>query len=232
MVVDDFVSFYKVNPADISLIYNGIDLNKFKPAIRNDLRGDLRKELHIGDDQVLFLFLSYTLRKKGIYPLIEAAAILDKRRRGRFKIVVVGKEPKRSIREKVYEHGLAETVLFHGPTKNPLLYFANSDVFVLPTYYDTCSLVTIEAMACGVPVITSECNGAAGIIDSGVDGHVIRHPPDPASLAQVMEVYFSGAKLLEMSDRAAEKAQAYSLAANHEAVIKVCEEAALAKKHR
>lgn len=232
MVVDDFVSFYNIKPADVSLIYNGIDLGKFHPGIRADFRGGLRKELNVADDQVLFLFLSYTLRKKGIYPLIEAAAILDKRHRGRFKIVVVGKEPERSIQEKVHGYGLAETVLFHGPTKNPLLYFANSDVFVLPTYYDTCSLVTIEAMACGVPVITSECNGAAGIIDSGVDGHVIKHPPDPESLARVMEVYLSHLKLLEMSERAAEKAQAYSLAANHEAVIKVCEEAAQVMNNR
>lgn len=228
MVVDDFVSFYKIKPADVSLIYNGIDLGKFHPGIRADCRGGLRKELNVADDQVLFLFLSYTLRKKGIYPLIEAAAILDERHRGRFKIVVVGKEPERSIQEKVHEYGLAETVLFHGPTKNPLLYFANSDVFVLPTYYDTCSLVTIEAMACGLPVITTEYNGAAGIIDPGVDGHVIGHPPDPQELAHTMKEYFSEAMLLEMSKKAAEKAQGYSLNANHESVIKVCEEAAQA----
>jgi len=232
MVVDDFVSFYKIKPADVCLIYNGIDLGKFHPDIRADFRGGLRKELNVADDQVLFLFLSYTLRKKGIYPLIEAAAILDKRCRGRFKIVVVGKEPERRIQEKVDEHGLTETVLFHGPTKNPLLYFANSDVFVLPTYYDTCSLVTIEAMACGLPVITTEYNGAAGIIDSGVDGHVIKHPPDPEELSGAMDVYFSHVKLQEMSEMATGKAQAYSLTANHEAVIKVCEEAAQTMGHR
>ena len=232
MVVDDFVSFYKVKPADISLIYNGIDLARFNPGIRAEFRGELRKKLGITDDQVVFLFLSYTLRKKGIYPLIEAAAILGARHKGRFKIVVVGKETERGIQKKIYENNLTEVVFFHGPTKHPLLYFANADVFVLPTYYDTCSLVTIEAMACGLPVITSEYNGAAGIIDSGVDGHVITHPPDPNELAHVMGVYFSQAKLMEMSKRAAEKAQAYSLTANHEAVIKVCEEAAQAMKNR
>lgn len=226
MVVDDFVSCYGVKPADISLIYNGIDLAKFNPGIRAECRGDLRKELNISDDEVMFLFLSYTLRKKGIFPLIEAAAILRERHKGKFKIVIVGKEPGRGIRNKVCEYGLAEVVLFHGPTKNPLPYFANADVFVLPTYYDTCSLVTIEAMACGLPVITSEYNGAAGIIDPGVDGHVIKHPPDPEELAQVMNVYFSRTRLQEMSEKAAGKAQAYSLTANHEAVIKVCEEAA------
>lgn len=232
MVVDDFVSCYRVKPGDISLIYNGIDLAKFNPGIRAELRGELRKELNIADDQVMFLFLSYTLRKKGIFPLIEAAAILHARHKGKFKIVIVGKKPQQSVLGMVSKHGLSETLLFHGPTKNPLLYFANADVFVLPTYYDTCSLVTIEAMACGLPVITSECNGAAGIIDSGVDGHVIKHPPDSEELAQAMGVYFSHAKLQEMSQRATEKAQAYSLTANHEAVIKVCEDAAQAMRNK
>lgn len=232
MVVDDLVSCYKIKPTDISLIYNGIDLGKFNPGIRTLYGGDLRKKLDITDDQVVFLFLSYTLRKKGIFPLIEAAAILYEQYKDKFKIVVVGKEPGRSVRGKVNEYGLADVVLFPGPTKNPMLYFANADVFVLPTYYDTCSLVTIEAMACGLPVITTEYNGAAGIIDAGIDGHVIRHPPDPKELAGVMAVYFSHVKLQEMSKRAVEKAQAYSLTANHDAVIKVCEEAAQTMKNR
>lgn len=231
MVVDDFVIRYKVNADDVSLIYNGIDLGKFNPGVRAQYRGDLRKKLNVADDEVLFLFLSYTLRKKGIFPLIESAAILNTNHKGKFKIVVVGKEPGQSIQKQIDVYGLAESVIFHGPTKNPLLYFANADVFVLPTYYDTCSLVTIEAMACGLPVITSEFNGAAGIIDSGVDGHVVSHPPEPEELASAMNVYLSPVKLMEMSEMAADKAKMYSLAANHEAVINVCEEAAQVTKN-
>lgn len=231
MVVDDFISRYKIKAGDVSLIYNGIDLGKFNPGVRAQYRGDLRKKLNVADGEVLFLFLSYTLRKKGIFPLIEAAAILNEKHKGKFKIVVVGKEPGQSIRNKIDAYGLAKSVIFHGPTKNPLLYFANADVFVLPTYYDTCSLVTIEAMACALPVITSEYNGAAGIIDSGVDGHVVSHPPEPEELASAMKVYFSYAKLMEMSEKAAGKARGYSLTANHEAVIKVCEEAAQTMKN-
>lgn len=231
MVVDDFISRFKIKAIDVSLIYNGIDLGKFNPGVRAQYRGDLRRKLNVADDEFLFLFLSYTLRKKGIFPLIEAAAILNENHKGKFKIVVVGKEPGQSIREKIDEYGLAESVIFHGPTKNPLLYFANADVFVLPTYYDTCSLVTIEAMACGLPVITTEYNGAAGIIDPGVDGHVISHPPEAKEIASAMGVYFSTAKLMEMSERATKKAKVYSLTANHEAVIRVCEEAAQTMKN-
>ncbi|MGV1098499.1 glycosyltransferase family 4 protein [Thiovibrio sp. JS02] len=229
MVVDDIAAYFKFPKDQISLIYNGIDLDRFNVGLRNRLRGELRKRIDAADDQVVFLFLSYTLRKKGIFPLIDAAAILNERYKGKFKILVVGKEPQRSIREAVRKGALAETILFHGPTKTPEVYFANADVFVLPTYYDTCSLVTIEAMACGLPVITTEYNGAAGIIDSGRDGHVVKHPPSPEELVKVMAVYLSSDNLSGMSALAARKAQKFSLAANHEAVIKVCEEVASAK---
>lgn len=228
MVVDDFISCYETQAADISLIYNGIDLDKFNPRIRDKFRGDLRRELNITDDQVVFLFLSYTLRKKGILPLIEAAAVLQENHKEKFKVVVVGKKPQKSIIKKVRQYGLEDVVLFHGPTKTPEVYFANADVFVLPTYYDTCSLVTIEAMACGLPVITTVYNGASGIISSGEDGHIIGHPPSAKELVQDMTVYFSPENLQEMSAKAARKAQRYSLTANHEAVIKVCEEVAQA----
>lgn len=228
MVVDDIVAYFKFPKEQISLIYNGIDLSRFNIGLRSRLRGELRRRISVGDDQVVFLFLSYTLRKKGIFPLIDAAAILNKKYKGKFKILVVGKQPQRSIRDKISKKALGDTILFHGPTRTPEVYFANADVFVLPTYYDTCSLVTLEAMACGLPVITTEYNGAAGIIDPGVDGHVIKHPPDPAELASSMEVYLDPVKLHGISQMVSQKAQAYSLDSNHNAVVRVFEQAVLA----
>lgn len=226
MVVDDFATYFKNWAGDVALIYNGIDLGKFNPGLREKYKGEVRKELHIASDQVMFLFLSYTLRKKGIFPFIESAALLNSKHHGKFKIVVVGKMPQQSILKMIHKHGLEDVFCFCGPTKEPEKYFADTDVFVLPTYYDTCSLVTIESMACGVPVITTEYNGAAGIIDSGDDGHVISHPPAACELAEAMEAYLDKEKLQIMADKAAHKALNYSISANHEAVIRVCEDAA------
>lgn len=229
MVVDDFISRFNVRREDITLIYNGIDLKRFHPGIRSQHRGEAREKFGVANNMVLFLFLSYTLRKKGIFPLIEATAILNERHKGSFKVVVVGKKPQQSVLNKVKEYGLDDVFLFHGSTKTPEVYFANADVFVLPTYYDTCSLVTIEAMACGLPVITSEYNGASGIVDSEIDGHIIRHPPSPGEIANAMVVYLTNKNLQEFSARATKKAQKYSLDANHNAVIRICREVALEK---
>ncbi|MBU0480483.1 MAG: glycosyltransferase family 4 protein [Proteobacteria bacterium] len=229
MVIDDFATAFKVPSSEVDLVYNGIDLDRFNPVVRRKYRGPLRAELDVGEREVLFLFLSYTLRKKGLFVLLSAAAILQRKHKGRFKVVVVGRKPGNRIMARVKKMNLDDIVIFPGPTTTPEVYFANADVFVLPTYYDTCSLVTIEAMACGVPAITTEYNGAAGIIDSGVDGHVIMHPPEAEELSAVMSVYLDSKTLDEMSFRAAGKAQAYSSKKNHEEVIRICSEVAMVK---
>lgn len=226
MVVNDFTSFYGFPAEKIDLIYNGIDLQRFNPAVRQGLRGPLRQELQITKEQVVFLFLSYTLRKKGIMPLLEATAQLKKVHGDKFKILVVGKRPKGAVRRLVSQLHLKKQVLFFGPTKDPLTFFANSDVFVLPTYYDTCSLVTLEAMACGLPVITTEFNGAAGVIHPGEDGHVLSHPPSAVQLAKYMEDYLDRESLATMAAQAGQTALQYSAAQNHEKVIEVCRQIA------
>ena len=227
MVVDDFVSYYGFPASKIRLIYNGIDLHRFTPAVRESLRGPLRQQWGCAEEQVVFLFLSYTLRKKGIVPLIEAAARLKEQgHEERFKVIVVGKEPQKALRMMVRRLGLGREILFFGPTREPLNYFANSDVFVLPTYYDTCSLVTLEAMACGLPVITSQYNGASGVITAGRDGHILSHPPSAGELCRFMSHYLDPSVLAQMAAQASQTACNYSAQANHEQMIEVCSQVA------
>jgi len=104
--------------------------------------------------------------------------------------------------------------------------YAAADVFVLPTYYDACSLVVFEAMACGLPAITTICNGAAGIIENGKDGFVISHPPGAVELSQKMALLLDSDFHASMSVEAAKKAQYYSLRRNHEQMMKIFEDMA------
>jgi UDP-glucose:(heptosyl)LPS alpha-1,3-glucosyltransferase len=62
--------------------------------------------------------------------------------------------------------------------------YAAADVLVHPTRWDACSLATIEAMACGLPVVTTAANGAADLITDGTDGYVIVDPEDHVLLAE------------------------------------------------
>ncbi len=224
MVRDDMASFYGINGEKIELIYNGIDTERYNIGLRERLRGPIREHLGLQEGDIAFLFISYDLRKKGIGPLIEATAQLKKSDTGRFKLVVVGEAPYRVLTKRIAQLGLEETAIFTGPTKSPEQYYANCDVLVLPTYYDACSLVVMEAMACGLPAITTTANGAAGIITHGKDGYIIAHPPNSHELAYVMEVCFSKKALRRMSKEASLTGQRYSLERNHAEMLRVFNE--------
>ena len=81
-----------MNKDEIRLVYNGIDPSRLG-AVKADRRQELRKSLGF-DDEVLFLFMSYDFRKKGLGSLVEAAARLrDRVGTGRFGVVAVGAQP-------------------------------------------------------------------------------------------------------------------------------------------
>lgn len=225
LVAADMTEYFRVPRNEIRLLYNGIDLNRFG---RRDagLRETLRKDMGVGAKTV-FLFMSYDLKKKGAHTLVEASGILrDRFGKAAFEVFFVGGMPYPALSRRITRLRLDDTVKFLGPTDNPERMYAASDVFVLPTYYDACSLVVFEAMAAGLPCITSAHNGAAGIIHHGEDGFVLSDPTDSEELASAM------ARLLDCDfrERAAEAAtrtvSRYSLEANHGEMIRIFEEAA------
>jgi len=226
MVRDDMASFYGIDKGIIELIYNGIDTDRYNIGLRERLRGPLRASMGLKEGDIAFLFISYDLRKKGIAPLIEAAARLQKFGTGRFKLVVVGETPYPTLLRRIAWLGLEDTVIFTGPTKNTGEYYANCDVLVLPTFYDACSLVVIEAMACGLPSITTTANGASGIITNGKDGYVISHPPNFNELTDAMKAFFSRQTLERMSKEASSTGQRYSIERNHREMLRVFHEVA------
>ena len=224
MVRDDMVSFYSADKDAIELVYNGIDTERYNIGLRERLRGPLRESLRLKEEDIAFVFISYDLKKKGIAPLIDAVAQLRRSKVGGFKLLVVGEKPYPALFRRIADLGLEEMVIFAGPTKSPGEYYANCDVLVLPTFYDACSLVVMEAMACGLPAITTTANGASGIITHGRDGYTISHPPDSNELAHAMKACFSQETLQCMSKEASLTGQRYSLKRNHLEMLRIFDE--------
>ena len=83
--------------------------------------------------------------------------------------------------------GLAETVHLVGFYPDIRAAYWSSDFFVLPTYYDPCSLVVFEALACGLPVITTVCNGAGELMTDGREGYVITAPDALGELSAALD---------------------------------------------
>ena len=226
LIKKDMASFCQINEAEIKIVYNGVDTTQYNSNLQRQLRGPLRQHLGIPEHDVIFLFISYDLKKKGILPLVDAAAILKQTSKDRFKILVVGGSPYPSLLKRIKKKGLTDTIIFTGQSRSIKEFYGNADVFVLPTYYDACSLVVIEAMASGLPSITTVYNGAAGIITNGEDGYIISHPPEPMELEDRMRSLMAPETREQMSKKAMQTAKKYSIERNHQEMIKVFNEVA------
>jgi UDP-glucose:(heptosyl)LPS alpha-1,3-glucosyltransferase len=224
MIQNDMVEYYGIAREEIEVVYNGVNTEKFKGTQDAQKRKELRQRFKISQKDIVFLFVSYELKKKGIKPLVEATGMLKAAGKKDFKVMAVGGLPYASLNRCIKHLGVQDSILFTGPSRNMAECYAAADVFVLPTYYDACSLVVFEAMACGLPAITTISNGAAGIIENGKDGFVISHPPDAVELSQKMALLLDIDVHASMSEEAAKKARNYSLRRNHARMMKIFED--------
>jgi len=183
MVARDLSEFHSVQPERIRLIPNGVDTDRFSPA-PPDSRECHRKRLNLAGNTV-FLFAARNPRLKGIEPLLKAfaSAVL---RRPDLRLVVAGSEPRRESLGFVRAERLEHVVIFAGFVNDLGPWLAASDAFVLPTYYDACSLTILEACACGLPVITTRHNGAAELLTDGREGRLIDQADNIDALARAL----------------------------------------------
>jgi UDP-glucose:(heptosyl)LPS alpha-1,3-glucosyltransferase len=206
MLAENFESLHQLPSKRIRVIYNGVDVERFTPLVRDNYREQTRRELGVRDE-VLFLMLAHNLLLKNADATLRAAAKLVAAG-ARLRLVIAGgKKPKRFIKL-ARKLGIMQLVTFLGQV-DPLPYYAAADVFVHPTWYDPCSLVTLEASSCGLPVITSRFNGAAELMTDGKEGLLMSNPAKIAILASRMR------ELLESTRREAMGAAGRDLAMQH-----------------
>jgi UDP-glucose:(heptosyl)LPS alpha-1,3-glucosyltransferase len=183
MVARDLGEFHSVQPDRIRLIPNGVDTVRFSPAPPTRRECD-RERLNVAGKTV-FLFAARNARLKGIEPLLKAfsASVL---KRPDLRLAVVGSEPNPASLRFVHTERLEQNVIFAGFVDDLGPWLAASDAFVLPSYYDACSLALLEACACGLPVITTRHNGAAELLTDGREGRLINHADDTDALAEAL----------------------------------------------
>lgn len=173
MVRRDLLARYGGDPARVEVVHNGVDLERFSPTRRATDGAAVRAELGLADADPLVLFVGSGFGRKGLDVLLEAAVAL-RERAPRARVLVVGGDAQRPHYERrASELGLGDAVGFTGERRDVERFHAAADLFCLPTRYDAFANATLEALASGVPVITSDANGAAEVIDDAC-GAVVR----------------------------------------------------------
>ena len=219
MVKRDIVRWYGVHPDRVEVIYNGVDLERFHPRNRQ-YRTDVR-ERHGIHEEILLLFVSHNFRMRGLRHLMQALASLKKEGTSTFKLLVLGRDRQAPYLRLARETGISEEIIFAGATDEPEKYYGAADLFVHPSFYDACSLALLEALASGLPVVTTSSTGASGILSHGEDGWVIESATDREELKAGIRYFLDENTRLRASRQGRMKAERYSRQMNFERVMKV-----------
>lgn len=166
---------------DIYVIPNGVDASHFSPAARLARITSARERRGLRRDDFVLLLIGNDWRVKGLTTVLEAMSLLPE---VPLRLLVVGTDSQGPFREIAARFGVDGQCLWETPQPDVLDFYAAADVYVSPSREDSFGLPVAEAMACGLPVITSAFAGVADCVRDGVDGFVLRDPRDAQALAQ------------------------------------------------
>jgi len=209
MVQDHFQTLHGVPFERMRLIPNGVDTERFAPDQCRSLRDAQRRKLGCRDDETLFLLVAHNLLLKNAEATIRAFARLTSGGAAARLVIVGGKRPKPFLKL-TRKLGESERVTFQESVDDVRPYYAAADVHVHPTWYDPCSLVVLEALACGLPVITTRYNGVSEMMADGVEGYILANPADVPALAEKMNLLLQPELRLPMATAARKLATAHS----------------------
>lgn len=168
----------RLDPERVSVVYNRPDLSRFQP-LAPQRRAELRAALGLGPADVVVCTAGTNFALKGVGTLIRALALLPQN----FHVAVAGGRHPDAWIALAKRLGVAGRVRFAGKVDDMPGFYGAADVFALPTYYDACSNAVLEALACGLPAISSSRNGSAVFVDPKL---ILPDPGDAETLARLI----------------------------------------------
>lgn len=227
MVKEDIIRYYGVPDEKVTVILNSVDTHRFHPKNRDWYRNETRERLGIFPNAIVLLFVGNNYRLKGVEPLLRAMALLRKGfPRTPIRLLIVGRGQRWYYKRLARRIGVLDHTFFLGSVKEIERYYSASDIYVHPTFYDSCSLTVLEALASGLPVITSRFNGAADLILSNEGGRVLEDPADVEKLIASIAYFFDEERRDKARVATRQWIEKYSLADHIEEILRVYYEVA------
>jgi UDP-glucose:(heptosyl)LPS alpha-1,3-glucosyltransferase len=221
-VREEILRLYGVDPARIQVIYNGLDRQRFHP-LDPGAAAALRRRLGAPENSPVVLFVGSGFKRKGLPYLFQAfGSLKDKTAH----LWVVGKGNVALYRQAAAGLRVADRVKFWGPVTDPAPFYQAATVLALPTLYDPCSNVVLEALACGLPAVTTAANGAAEFITPGENGVVLPQPDDIAGLRDALAAFLARGRDPEVRRAAQAAVAGLSWESTVAQTLEVLEEAA------
>ncbi len=176
MVKTEIVDLYSYPADKIDIVRNGVPVGQFR--FDPKLREESRDQLKVKPDEIALLFAGSGWERKGLRFAVAAMALSNNRK---MRLLVAGQGNQRYYKSK--------HVRFLGEVPDPVRIYSAADIFILPTIYDPFSNACLEALACGLPVITTRSNGFSEIIEHGVHGSTVDFANNLAGLRDAIQFW-------------------------------------------
>jgi len=207
MVKDEIVRCYGFPEEKIDVVYNGVPLDAFRRDEKSRARTRETLGLESGDTAVLFAGSGW--ERKGLRFAIGAVEAGGKEMR----LLVAGRGDKRKFK--------SDRVQFLDVVRDMPALYAAADIFLLPTIYDPFSNACLEALAAGLPIITTHANGFSEIIETGVHGAVIDDPRNTQALHEALLFWSDPARREQARDPILALAKRFDISANVERTLEI-----------
>ena len=224
----DFQRIHGVPGEQTRLVYNGVDADRFSPEHRSRYREAVRRRLGVDDDTLLLLVVAHNFPLKGVPTLLRVMGRLSDQQRP-VRLAVVGGKHTECYERTAGQLGAGSSVTFTGTVRDTVPFYSAADVYVHPTFHDSCSLTVLEALASGLPVITSRLNGAGELLTEGIEGCVVPDPADVEGILARLEPMFDASVRQRMGQAARCLALDHSFERNVDQVLAVYEEVVRAR---
>ncbi len=191
-----------VNSRKLKVVMNPVDSVRFHPQNMERFRVKMRDELGISNEKILMLFAAHNFRLKGLGCLLEA---LERGIPPNYVLVVAGRGKPRRYASQLRK--IAIPVIFVGALEGLERLMAASDILIHPTFYDPCANVVLEAMASGIPVITTMENGASQLVEHGSSGYILSTPRDTEKMREYILALEDPSERKKMGEAARKKVE-------------------------
>ena len=214
MVKREITDLYGYPTDKIDIVRTGVPLEKFRfdPVLREKSRAELK----LKPDETVLLFAGSGWERKGLRFAIEAFELGRDRK---LRLLVAGRGDQRGYRPKRFF--TEEPVRFLGEVADIVPIYAAADIFILPTIYDPFSNACLEALACGLPVITTRDNGFSEIIDDGVHGSIVDAPNNVSALRDAIWFWSDESRRAGARSNNIGRASQFDITKNVEATLKI-----------
>ena len=174
---------YNLNIDKIECVYNGVDTNIFVPMKKKN------------NDEIIFINVGTLYEIKNHELLIEAFSIVHKKNK-LTKLVIVGDGVLRQyLEEKINRFGLNDSVILYGQQNDVKHYLVNSHIYCCSSKVEGLPISVLEAMACGLPIITTKAGGVVDIVKDNINGFITKSSAD--DIAEKMLMLTNNKKLYE-----------------------------------